>query len=60
MLLTNFRRQVFSRKAPTQPAKLTIKTTPPAITITKEIFNTTSYTFSTLTDPVACHLSTNA
>ena len=59
-ILTNLRRQVFSRNAPTHPAKLTTKTTPPAITITSEILRITSYTFSTLTEPVACHLSTNA
>ena len=41
-LLTNLRRQVFSRSAPTHPAKLTINTTPPAITITREMFRTTS------------------
>lgn len=60
LILTNLRRQVFSRNAPTHPAKLTTKTTAPAITITSEILRITSYTFSTLTEPVACHLSTNA
>lgn len=40
--LTNLRRHVFSRRAPTHPAKLTTKTTPPAISITKEMFKTTS------------------
>lgn len=59
-LLTNLRRQVFSLRAPTHPAKLTMKITPPAITITREMFKITSYTVSTFTKPVACHLSTNA
>lgn len=40
--LTNLRRHVFSRRAPTHPAKLTMNTTAPAINITRDIFKTTS------------------
>lgn len=39
---TNFSRHVFSLKAPTHPAKLTMKTTPPIITITRDMFKITS------------------
>lgn len=58
--LTNLSKHVFSLKAPTHPAKLTINTTPPMITITSDIFNITSYTVSNFTHPVNCHLSTKA
>ncbi|KAF9810996.1 hypothetical protein SFRURICE_000064 [Spodoptera frugiperda] len=39
-------RHVFSRSAPTQPAKLTMNTTPPSSAIRRLIFSITSYTVS--------------
>lgn len=51
---------MFSRRAPTNPAKLTIKTMAPNIINTNDTLSIISYTVSTFTKPVALYLSQNA
>lgn len=56
-LLTNFSNVVFSRRAPIQPAKLTMNMIWPAMIRTREIFKMTSENVFSLMEPMVFHFS---